>query len=48
LLLMLNMACTLFRLTPEDALMGVTRETARALGCRLSMVCWQWDGGRIS
>jgi imidazolonepropionase len=32
LLLMLNMACTLFRLTPEEALAGVTREGARALG----------------
>ena len=32
LLLMLNMACTLFRMTPEEALAGVTREAARALG----------------
>ncbi|MEN2975537.1 imidazolonepropionase [Tistrella bauzanensis] len=32
LLLMLNMACTLFRLTPEEALAGVTRVAARALG----------------
>jgi imidazolonepropionase len=32
LLLMLNMACTLFRLTPEEALVGVTRNGARALG----------------
>ena len=32
LLLMLNMACTLFRLTPAEALAGVTREAARALG----------------
>ena len=32
LLLMLNMACTLFRLTPEEALAGATREAARALG----------------
>ena len=28
----LNMACTLFRLTPEEALAGITREGARALG----------------
>lgn len=28
----LNMACTLFRLTPEEALAGTTREGARALG----------------
>lgn len=32
LLLMLNMACTLFRMTPEEALAGVTRNGARALG----------------
>jgi imidazolonepropionase len=32
LVLMLNMACTLFRLTPEEALAGVTRHAARALG----------------
>jgi len=32
LLLMLNMACTLFRLTPEEALAGVTANGARALG----------------
>ena len=32
LLLMLNMGCTLFRLTPEEALTGVTRNAARALG----------------
>lgn len=32
LLLMLNMACTLFRLTPAEALAGVTRNAAHALG----------------
>ena len=32
LLLMLNMACTLFRLTTEEALAGVTRNAAIALG----------------
>ena len=32
LLLMLNMACTLFRLTPEEALRGATVNAARALG----------------
>ena len=31
-LLAMNMACTLFRLTPEEALAGFTREGARALG----------------
>ncbi|PCK33504.1 imidazolonepropionase [Pseudoalteromonas piscicida] len=30
--LMLNMACTLFRMTPEEALRGVTAHAARALG----------------
>ena len=32
LLLMLNMACTLFRLTPEEAWRGVTVNAAQALG----------------
>ena len=32
LLLMLNMGCTFFRLTPEEALRGVTVHAARALG----------------
>lgn len=32
LLLTLNMACTLFRLTPEEALRGATQHAARALG----------------
>jgi imidazolonepropionase len=32
LLLMLNMACTLFRLTPEEAWRGVTVHAAQALG----------------
>ncbi len=32
MLLMLNMACTLFGLTPEEALAGVTRHAATALG----------------
>ncbi|RTR26984.1 imidazolonepropionase [Shewanella atlantica] len=31
-LLMLNMGCTLFRLTPEEALAGMTRNAAKALG----------------
>lgn len=53
LLLMLNMACTLFRLTPEEALAGVTREAARALGLadrgvlapglRADFVLWNLD-----
>lgn len=32
LLLILNMACTLFRFTPEEALLGVTQQAAKALG----------------
>lgn len=40
LLLILNMGCTLFRLTPEEALAGVTRNAARALG-------WQDICGQI-
>ncbi|GAA5178623.1 imidazolonepropionase [Niveibacterium umoris] len=32
LLLAANMACTLFRLTPQEALAGITREAARAMG----------------
>jgi imidazolonepropionase len=32
ILLVLNMACTLFGLTPEEALSGITRHAARALG----------------
>jgi imidazolonepropionase len=32
LLLMLNMACTFFRMTPEEALRGLTVNAARALG----------------
>ena len=40
LLLTMNMACTLLGLTPEEALAGVTREAARALGLT--------DTGRIA
>ena len=34
--LMLNMACTLFRMTPAEALLGVTRHAATALGLAAS------------
>ena len=34
ILLAMNMACTLFRLTPEEALAGATRNAARALGLK--------------
>ncbi|MEO8401476.1 MAG: imidazolonepropionase [Gammaproteobacteria bacterium] len=37
LLLILNMACTLFKLTPEEALAGVTRHAAQALGLQESL-----------
>ncbi|MFO1415243.1 MAG: imidazolonepropionase [Burkholderiales bacterium] len=50
LVLMLNMACTLFRLTPEEALAGATVHGARALGLadrgvlapglRADVACW--------
>jgi imidazolonepropionase len=36
LLLMLNMACVLFGLTPEEALLGVTRHAAKALNLQYS------------
>ena len=36
ILLMLNMACTLFRMTPEEALAGITANAARALGLATS------------
>lgn len=35
-LIAMNLGCTLFRLTPEEALAGVTREGARALGMQAS------------
>ncbi len=34
LLLAMNMACTLFRMTPEEALAGITRNAAQALGLK--------------
>ncbi len=39
LLLAMNMGCTLFRMTPEEALRGVTAHAARALGlCDTGMI----------
>ena len=35
----MNMGCTLFRMTPLEAMLGVTAHAARALGCA--------DRGRI-
>lgn len=56
LLLMLHMACTLFRLTPEEAWRGVTVHAARALGLpdrgtlaagqRADFVVWDADHPR--
>jgi len=54
LLLAMNLACTLFQLTPEEALAGVTRNGARALGMletngtlepgkRADLALWQID-----
>ncbi len=41
LLLMLNMACTFFKLTPEESLAGVTRHAAKALG-------WEKERGTLT
>jgi imidazolonepropionase len=41
LLTVMNMACTLFRMTPAEALAGATRHAARALGL-------QDDVGRLA
>ncbi len=46
LLLVLNMACTLFRLTPEEALAGVTRHAAAALG--LADLCGSLAPGKAA
>src|SRR3546814_16544901 len=46
LLLMLSMACTLFRLTPAEALAGVTRNAARALG--LGPLCGTLEAGKTA
>ncbi|MFN4201531.1 MAG: imidazolonepropionase [Tabrizicola sp.] len=53
LTLSMNMACTLFRLTPEEALLGTTAHAARALGLtdrgriapglRADLVIWEAD-----
>lgn len=45
-LLTMNMACTLFRLTPEEALAGFTRNAARALG--LSEIVGTLEHGKLA
>lgn len=45
-LLMLNMACTLFRMTPEEALSGMTRHAAKALGYQ--DVCGTLEKGKAA
>ncbi|KPW82394.1 imidazolonepropionase [Pseudomonas congelans] len=44
--LMLNMACTLFRMTPEEALAGVTFNAARALG--MSATHGSLEAGKVA
>jgi len=44
--LMLSMACTLFRMTPEEALAGVTANAARALG--LSATRGTLEAGKVA
>lgn len=44
--LMLNMACTAFRLTPEEALAGVTLNAARALD--LAERCGSLEAGKLA
>src|SRR3546814_4356477 len=41
-----SMACTLFRLTPAEALAGVTRNAARALG--LGPLCGTLEAGKTA
>lgn len=43
---MLNMACTLFKLTPEEALLGTTRHAATALG--LASSCGTLEPGKAA
>jgi imidazolonepropionase len=44
--LMLNMACTLFRMTPEEALAGLTRNAAKALG--YDKICGTLETGKAA
>lgn len=44
--LMMNMACTLFRMTPEEALAGLTRHAAKALG--YDKICGTLETGKAA
>ncbi len=44
--LILNMACTLFRMTPEEALAGLTRNAAKALG--YDKICGTLEVGKAA
>ena len=44
--LMMNMACTLFRMTPEEALAGLTRHAAKALG--YDKICGTLEKGKAA
>ena len=46
--MIMNLACTLFRVLPEDALAGFTVNGARALASRPVMAAWRWARSRIS
>lgn len=46
ILLAMNMGCTLFRMTPEEALRGVTVNAARALGPALGLEAGTIEPGR--
>ena len=45
--LMINMACTLFRLTPEEALAGVTTTQPKRWGCNTATARWKPAGGGL-
>lgn len=44
LLLCMNIACTLFRMTPQEALAGITRNAAKALGQQVN--CGTLEAGK--
>jgi hypothetical protein len=48
MLLAMNMACTLWRLTPQEALAGCTVHAARALGLQHRSARWKWASAPTS